>query len=521
MEEIIREIFDSPWWLVLALAIYWVSWSVYSDLFEEGRANRRWVYDLEQDSWAKWYRTTVNRALDWVDKRLTPDIARKRWPSKGLQVAFSSGLFGFCLLLALTYPALAMISQWGMLNTEGRIAGLLLVDDRATRLVGYGKLGLLATCLTASLVPVLVRGRVRLPWFYLVYGLVLSLAVAVACAFVAIVAGAGTFAFALAFTFAGTLAFAFAGANTGILTVVLAGAVAVTYEYAYAYAYAFAYAYAYASSGAFALVLAYAYAWPVAFALVVFQLWLGWRLGREALTQGVFVALFLFTFGVALAFYEFQTDYREEAFVFIALFLCLLPLTNGAADFLSVGATRYTLRRGARDDATTWAWMLADIGIGFAIFLALGCLILLYIQVFQLPTGPMIDARALLADIRAQPLHYWWLYIMLFSTMLPTALHLAVASFGSVLKISPWLRAHVAEGLTAGAAGDKVRGRWAVQWLCLSMTVTVMAPVFLVGSLWVNADVIGIGLLDFFGWVQDGVERVPKFETNWTMGWAS
>ncbi|MEM7239287.1 MAG: hypothetical protein AAF501_15890, partial [Pseudomonadota bacterium] len=149
---------------------------------------------------------------------------------------------------------------------------------------------------------------------------------------------------------------------------------------------------------------------------------------------------------------------------------------------------------------------------GVVIFLLLGCALLAFIHLVRLPDGTaLIDLRAFLGELRAEPSRYWWAYVMLFSTMLPTALHLCVASFGSTLKILPSLRNHIAYGLKEGALGDKVRGRWAVQWLCLSMTLTVMVPIMLVGLLWTNRGAIGLGLLDFFGWALDHIEALPHF----------
>ncbi|MEM8596219.1 MAG: hypothetical protein AAGF76_07115, partial [Pseudomonadota bacterium] len=49
-----------------------------------------------------------------------------------------------------------------------------------------------------------------------------------------------------------------------------------------------------------------------------------------------------------------------------------------------------------------------------------------------------------------------------------------------------------------GAAGDSVRGRWAVQWLCLSMTVTILVPLFILGQIIDHHAAIGAGLLDLF-----------------------
>ncbi|MEM9762424.1 MAG: hypothetical protein AAF968_07945 [Pseudomonadota bacterium] len=46
--------------------------------------------------------------------------------------------------------------------------------------------------------------------------------------------------------------------------------------------------------------------------------------------------------------------------------------------------------------------------------------------------------------------------------------------------------------------GDAVLGRWAVQWLCLSMTVTILAPLIALGLLFEYHAALGGLLLDLF-----------------------
>lgn len=179
--------------------------------------------------------------------------------------------------------------------------------------------------------------------------------------------------------------------------------------------------------------------------------------------------------------------------------LVVLPIINGIADFLSLGLTRYTLGYGIDPRQRVWAWCLFDVVGGLAILLLLGFSLIAwvaYVHPPDLSTRPLI--RAQFADLRANSVGNWWLYLMLFTTLLPTALHLLFASFGGVLQLWPWLRGHIADGLEAGAKGDAVLGRWAVQWLCLAMTISVMAPVMVTGLLWVNTGAIGLGFLSLF-----------------------
>ncbi len=62
----------------------------------------------------------------------------------------------------------------------------------------------------------------------------------------------------------------------------------------------------------------------------------------------------------------------------------------------------------------------------------------------------------------------------------------------------PGLRRFIIEGLDAGGKGDTVAGRWAVQPLCLSMTVSVVAPAFVLGHLLLYRGIFGFWLLDLF-----------------------
>ncbi len=66
-----------------------------------------------------------------------------------------------------------------------------------------------------------------------------------------------------------------------------------------------------------------------------------------------------------------------------------------------------------------------------------------------LGAAPLLDLGALFTDIRGDPGAYWWLYVTLFSTLLPTLLHFVLASFSALLAIMPegvalFIRRHLA-----------------------------------------------------------------------------
>lgn len=453
MLEFLVGYFGSPWWLVVAALVWVVAFAVYHDVHHAGPANARWVSYLREDSWLAWYRRTIGATLDWLDRRLTPDIPRKRFPPESVQVAWSGGLAGFALALAVAYPVLAVIGQWVFLNSDGRLGPLLLLEGGKPGWLRYGTMSLLVGAVAGWYAAYRAQGLSRLVLALVATGLAVAGAGAFAGAVAVAVAVAG--AFAVAGAVAVAVAFAVAGAGAGAGAVAVAGAVVVV--------------------------------------------WVGDRLGRPATGLAVWTIGLLAVLAAVTATVAEPSARPVGEVAALLLFLGTLPILNGLADFLSLGLTRWTMRQGLREGERIWAWMLADLAAGLALLLLLGFAIIAYVHAVRFPDGtPLADLPAVFAEIRTAPAAYWWVYVMLFTTLLPTLLHLLVASFGGVLQLSPWLRSHIADGLERGAQGDAVLGRWAVQWLCLAMTVSVMAPVMAAGLLWVNAEAIGLAFLDVF-----------------------
>ena len=123
----------------------------------------------------------------------------------------------------------------------------------------------------------------------------------------------------------------------------------------------------------------------------------------------------------------------------LIVFLALLPLLNAVFDFFSIGLTRFLLRRGAVSAGSgALGWALGDLASALVFFALLGLALVTMIQWLNgLGAAPLLDLGALFADIRADPGAYWWLYVTLFSTLLPTLLHFVLASFSALLAIMP------------------------------------------------------------------------------------
>jgi uncharacterized membrane protein len=132
----------------------------------------------------------------------------------------------------------------------------------------------------------------------------------------------------------------------------------------------------------------------------------------------------------------------------IITFLAVLPLVNAIFDFLSYGLTRRLLRWGARIGGW-WAFGfgLADLAAAAVLFGALGAALVALLTGYNaLAAAPWVDLAALFGSIRADPEAYWWLYVMFFSTLVPTFAHLVLATTSGVLALMPERAARFVRG---------------------------------------------------------------------------
>jgi hypothetical protein len=136
--------------------------------------------------------------------------------------------------------------------------------------------------------------------------------------------------------------------------------------------------------------------------------------------------------------------YRIEADAAVLLvMIALVPLLNIPFDFLAVGFTRGLLRRGIAPHAGTFLPFLLgllDAGIGLALQLLLATTLIAGLQVadvLMLRAGadqPVIDVPDRLAVLGASPYsaENAWIYITLFSTLIPSALNLTAGTISLV-----------------------------------------------------------------------------------------
>ncbi|WP_341864063.1 hypothetical protein [Gymnodinialimonas sp. 57CJ19] len=260
----------------------------------------------------------------------------------------------------------------------------------------------------------------------------------------------------------------------GAVVVVVAGAFAVAGAVAVAFTVAFAVVVAFAGAGAFtvafAVVVAFAGAFAVAFAVAVercFDRGQDFQAGAIALSGPACMLLF------AAFFISWDGVTPERGAYF--LFLGVLPLINGVFDAVSYGATLALLQLGRRHHRFLSG--LVDFVLAILLFLGLGVALTFMVAWLNRTTGfQFVDLGHLLANA-ADLGTYWWLYAMLFSTALPTLLHLVavVLSWQSVIGLP--LRKRLAAQVTRAGAGDPLAGVVASLGLAFGLVAAVAIPI--------------------------------------------
>ncbi len=424
----------------LALAI-----SPYGRLWKNDADRKRVMGRLATHGWRLNYTRYMRPVLDGIDATLSKDeLDRKLSPKR---VAWSHDLILWCLLLAIAYPVLSITGHWiagdALMLANAQIAPP--GDNWARAYVFVWLVGPAALFLLGSL-----KSRWRLPSFVLAIGILyggLFLAERFGVPDAVAFAGAFAFAFAVAVAFA----VAFAGAVAG----------------------AFAFAVAFAGAFAFAVAVAVAVAFAVALLIDRVQI----ARGRHPAYWITYSLLLLLASSLAILFSpagaEGRLDTQDR---YIVLFLGVFPLINGLADFASVGLTRYLLRQGL--DGVTWRKAALDILGGAAIFLLLGITLITYIHLVRFADGtPLMNLTALFEGLRDDPGQYWWLFFMLFSTLIPTVMHGMVGLYTLLLHYPAPVRRWVFARLKAGGEGSDTEGWWGSLGYCAMLTLSIWVPI--------------------------------------------
>lgn len=420
---------------------------------------------LSDQDFKQFYRMVVVPRFDKLWESCCAKVADDAGPARVLAQATTYRLYDKALLLAVCYPMVSIVLYWLVTGDGGAVGGTTILETAGTNFLPERALLLFEVVIILLSAHYYIAANHRLSLALLAFAFLFALVVAFTFEFAAAVAGvfAVTGAIAFALTFARAVAGAFAAAF----------ACAFTFAVIFAGAASGAAGFAEAETGLIAAALGAAVA--VAAAVVYAVSWLE-RRARYGLA-GVALTLLMFAaWGLLLIFMPWNEVRREYHVIFF--FLGVFPLVNGIFDFMSYVVTLTLMRLGL------WRWRPyvaapLDLAVACLLFLALGIAMTgLVAAMNEIAGEKLIDLKGIFAGIDKDPSSYLWLYMILFSTILPTALHFAVSLLGWQSCVPVRLRQLAIRGLESA---DEIERLWAPPLVA----AIVIVPLALVGGVFV------------------------------------
>ena len=465
------------WWfldtLLAALIILWVI----SHYALGTPKDDQWINDqLRQPRGGQQYSERVNESLDWLDERLPPDSQFK----DEAKAAWGWPLLDRTLRLAVTYPILFLLVMWLATGNEGRIGSLVVLPSDPSWWARAATLVAIASLATVRFGRKKLSSRKRLALQLITYGA--GSAFMGAFIFVSPLAGVVVFLVAVILTIT--------NGGAGVLVSLFAGTVVLAVRSAYV------------GELAIMAVLAGGIVGLVGLVLALEAISRATKAGHGAVVYTALCVLMLMGLMVAAV----VVDLGNSNVAVMLIFWGVLPVWNGIFDYLSIGLTRWLVRAGAARREKAFLYGCYDLGAAILAFTGLGCTLIAMIHLMNcLASAPLLDLSSLFNDLRtpARRGDYWWLYAMLFSTLVPTLLHLAVSLWSLTALIPAQFKTWAADQLPniqdSGWTRLRVEGA-----LTLMATVAAVMPLLLtvlIGScLYHFYPEVGRGYLWLFEW---------------------
>lgn len=376
---------------------------------------------------AKTYNLWLGRLLGAVDRffgdagRNDPSLFARLIGLETPGPRWTAVAYDRCLLLALVYPIVVVMGVWAISGQVGPAEAALGLNVSASgwTLDTVRRWGWLLSiaALWATLIRALnTEGRTVIIWWITgtTFGIIL-----------------GVFTLANGIDFNKSIA----------IGVILGGvAVAISIDNAIGFGvFAIFYAISFAMAGMFIFVIA-----PNIAIIIAFVLGSAVRLLSNRSQNIKLMGIFLIGFSTLMCVfleispYEFASLPLWDKFGAIFLFFGLFTLVNAPIDWIALGFTRALLRKGLQKQGWwPFAFALVDLVVAAGLVALLAFALVFAVQVFDdmavLGGGPgarILPVPKLLAGLRAAPTAYehWWVWAMLFSSMIPSFVNLTIAS---------------------------------------------------------------------------------------------
>jgi len=357
-------------WLVIVVFVLLTFTALLS--FSDSASRAFLAGTLRKSNYTQIYTTLTRRAVMRIWDALCDPAENRDSPATLLRAALTWRLYDRALMIAVVYPILLLVGQWVVTGSDGFWGGPSVLErqdkwwDSALAIVFFASI----ICGVASALVFLVNWRNegwrRISWRTLRSHL------------------SGAIFFAVSGL---TAVMALLGAHGGVLFATLA--------------------------------------FTFALANVI-----EWLQRNDKSRSGQILLTFASCAAIITSIAWIDVFHLPKDAILLFFFLGVFPLLNAVFDTASYAVTLTLIRRGLRSRLPV-LWGLADLVIAFGLFLALGAALVGTIHGLNALSGTMLlDLPALLRAAQDDPGAHLWLYLMLFSTIVPTALHAGLSLLG-------------------------------------------------------------------------------------------
>ncbi len=442
----------------------------------------------------------------WIARALGLDTNGPRW---------TAASYDRCLLLALVYPVVTIFTVWAFSGHVGvaERAFFLPPENLADRHQDLRRaVFFLLMLFTVFAFLRSLKGTDVKSWLW------------TAAAFAAVAAGSFAVAYGdltnvlvrafagLAFAFALTLGIAGVGSRIGI------GAYAVAMAVAAAVTMVIVIVASVTGTYSITIFIVLATAVIVVGGVGTISILVNRDRGSRAGYLGRFLILFSIAVGIACLVlpWVFASKSAWHVMGTLILFYGVLTLVNAPVDWLAVGFTRALLRRGlALGGWWPFLFALIDVLVACVLIAILAFVMVLAVQTFDdvgaLRAGPnarILPLMPLFHGLETDPndYEYWWIWFLLFSSMIPSMLNLSVAC-AAFLRGLPPVNRLILRRLSAGVSNSN---RLAVAAVLTAQPIGGMVLTSVAAYL-VAVYLLPLGLPAFGGVVRDFAEALSDY----------
>ncbi|WOI54198.1 hypothetical protein [Parvularcula sp. LCG005] len=391
------------------------------------------------------YRQTIRKLLLKTSRWLPPAARAPRQAGAvptALKFAFSNNSQGFCLLLAIVYPALSMFSQYAIFSGNGSFGELAMFDPSNSLPRRVSALFLMIISVS----------------MFLFSGRSLDFAFGISDAFGSVYSG---ILYVLFFVLTTLVSILVADSMTAAHIVIIFVGAAVLISRAFRQNFAFGSVFAF--SAAFAVIVSNSIVGPyliVLFFIIIIALSMSAFVAllsfRNFANRFSFFILYIFSSVAALSLLYFF-DLNLDIFISSVVFLFILPMANGFWDYISFGCTRmlvwYSIsdgisrknrrRSSIRPALISVFLLIVDLFVAVCILISLGASVIALLALLNWTAvagqnaSPLIDIHGKLDMLRDPSQSPHWVYVMHFSTFIPTLIHIIIMMFYFPVRLIP------------------------------------------------------------------------------------